>query len=90
MKWQWNRRDNKTFRSEANDTHLSDVSAENIGTDGADSDKRDDKVQLRSVSPSVRDALEEQVWSLPRQIHWMDSMLHRKRNVNTSRQSLFV
>lgn len=56
------------MRSDGNDTHPSDVSAENIGGDSAAADK-DEKPQSRSNSFHLRDTLEEQVCNLPSHSH---------------------
>lgn len=60
--WNCSRRDIKTARIEANEPHLSDVSAEDLGTDSPGADK-DVKSQSAKEASHMRDSLEEQVFS---------------------------
>lgn len=60
MMWNWTRRDSKNARIEANEPHLSDVSAEDLGTDSPGADK--DAKESRLNRNQLRDSLEEQVF----------------------------
>lgn len=57
---EFRRRDIKTARIEANEPHLSDVSAEDLGTDSPGADK-DVKSQSAKEASHMRDSLEEQL-----------------------------
>lgn len=60
MMWNLTRRDSKNARIEANEPHLSDVSAEDLGTDSPGADK--DVKESRLIRNQLRDSLEEQVF----------------------------
>ncbi|KAG0582826.1 hypothetical protein M758_3G091300 [Ceratodon purpureus] len=53
------RRNSKNARIEANEPHLSDVSAEDLGTDSPGADK--DAKETQSIRNQLRDSLEEQL-----------------------------
>lgn len=61
MTWIWTRRDSKNARIEPNEPHLSDVSAEDLGTDSPGADK--DVKESRLIRNQLRDSLEEQVFT---------------------------
>lgn len=61
MTWIWTRRNSKNARIEANEPHLSDVSAEDLGTDSPGADKDVKESQL--IRNQLRDSLEEQVFT---------------------------